>query len=37
MIYPFIINIIPAILRKISLKNSNKECLYNTSKVIQIL
>ena len=37
MIYPFIINIIPAILRKLSLKNSNKECLYNTSKVIQIL
>ena len=37
MIYPFIINIIPAILRKIALKKSNKECLYNTSKIIQIL
>ena len=37
LIYPFILNIIPAILRKQSLKKGNKECLYNTSKIFQIL
>ena len=37
LIYPFILNIIPAILRKLSLKKGNKECLYNTSKIFQIL
>ena len=37
LIYPFILNIIPAILLNLSLKKGNKECLYNTSKIIQIL
>ena len=36
-IYPFIINIIPAALRKISLNNSGKTCLYSLSKIIQII
>ena len=36
-LYPCIINILPSILRKISLKNTNKEYLYKTSKIIQII
>ena len=36
-IYPFIINLIPAFLRIISLKNSNRELLYKISKIIQII
>ena len=35
-IYPFFINIFPCILRMISL-NSKSECLYNFSKILQIL
>ena len=39
ILYPFFINLIPAILRLISLKdkNENKEFLYKISKIIQIL
>ena len=39
LIYPFIINIIPSILRKISLKdtNSNRECLFKISRIIQYI
>ena len=37
LIYPFIINIIPVILRKISLNKGKRECLYKTSKIFQIL
>ena len=36
LIYPFVINIIPAILRIQSLKKSNREYLYNASKVAQL-
>ena len=36
LLYPFVINIIPVILRTQSLKNSNGECLYNASKIIQL-
>ena len=36
LVYPFIINIIPVILRKQSLKNSKRECLFNASKIIQL-
>ena len=36
-LYPFFINFIPSILRKISLNNTNNECIYKTSKVIQII
>jgi surface protein len=37
LIYPFIINIIPTILRNQSLQKNKRECLYNTSKILQIL
>ena len=37
IIYPCIINILPSIIRKISLNNNNSECLYITSKIIQII
>ena len=36
-LYPFIINFLPSILRKISLNNTNNECMYKTSKVLQII
>ena len=36
-IYPFIINFIPAFLRKIALDGKNRECLYNTNKIIQMI
>jgi len=36
-IYPCFINIFPSILRKISLNNSHSECMYKTSKIIQII
>ena len=36
-IYPFFINIIPVIFRRISLKTKNGKCLYNTSKIFQLL
>ena len=37
LFYPFVINIIPFILRKQSLKKRKRECLYNASKIVQIL
>jgi hypothetical protein len=42
LFYPFIINIIPAVLRIYSLNKKNKDkkgenCLYKISKIIQIL
>ena len=37
LFYPFVINIIPVILRKQSLKKSKRECLYNASKIAQLL
>ena len=37
LFYPFAINIIPVILRKQSLKKSKRECLYNASKIAQLL
>jgi len=36
-LYPCIINFLPSILRKISLNNTNNECMYKTSKVLQII
>ena len=39
MVYPFIINILPACLRIFSLndKEKNKNCLYRTSQIMQLL
>ena len=37
LIYPFGINFLPAIIRRISLSDKNRECIYKTSKFIQIL
>ena len=37
LFYPFVINIIPLILRKQSLKKSKRECIYNASKIAQLL
>ena len=37
LLYPFIINLIPGVLRIYSLKNSNKDYIYTTSKIIQLL
>ena len=37
LIYPFVINLLPGFLRMPSLKNNSKECLYKTSKIIQII
>ena len=36
-IFPLIINLIPCFLRIYSLKNGNNECIYNLSKIIQII
>ena len=36
LLYPFIINLLPGILRISSLKRKNKECMYIISKIIQI-
>ena len=36
-LYPCIINFLPSILRKVSLNNTNIECMYKTSKVLQII
>ena len=35
VIYLFVINLIPGILRIYSLKETNRVCVYNTSKIIQ--
>ena len=37
LIYPFLLNIIPAILRAISLKVNNRKCIYNLSKVFAFI
>ena len=37
LIFPFIINIIPAIFRKFALTNKNRECLYNFIIILQII
>ena len=37
LIYPFIINLFPCILRKISLKNNNRKCLYKFSRVLHFI
>ena len=37
LIYPFIINLIPGIFRRIALRSNNKEFIYKISKIIQIL
>ena len=37
LIYPFIINLFPCILRKISLKNNNRNCIYKFSRVLQFI
>ena len=37
IIYPFVINLLPGCFRMPSLKNNSKECLYKTSKIIQII
>ena len=37
MIFPFIINILPAIFRKLALTNKNTECIYNFSIILQII
>jgi len=36
-IYPFIINFIPAFLRKFALDSKNKECLYKANGIIQMI
>ena len=36
-VYPFIINLIPCFLRKYSLKHKNKDCIYKTSKILQLI
>ena len=37
LIYPFIINLLPGLLRIPSLKEKNKSCIYKISKVIQLI
>ena len=37
MIYPFGIYLIPGIFRTISLKHKNKKCMYNFSKIVEIV
>ena len=37
MIYPFGIYVIPGIFRTISLKHKNKKCMYNFSKIVEIV
>ena len=37
LIYPFIINLIPGILRIYSLKNSKRECIYKINNIIQLI
>ena len=36
-IFPLIFNLFPCFLRVYSLKNGNNECIYNLSKIIQII
>ena len=37
LIYPFIINLLPALLRLYSLKNSKRECIYKINRFIQFI
>ena len=37
LVYPFIINLIPSILRIYSLSNKKRKCLYKISKIIELL
>jgi hypothetical protein len=37
LIYPFIINLFPALLRIYSLKKSDRECIYKISKILQFI
>ena len=37
VIYPFIINLFPALLRIYSLKKSNRKCIYKISKFLQFI
>ena len=37
LIYPFLINLLPGVIRIIALNNKKMECLYKANKVIQIL
>ena len=37
LIYPFIINLFPAILRVYSLKKSNRKCIFEISRILQII
>ena len=37
VIYPFIINLFPALLRIYSLKKSNRKCIYKISKILQFI
>ena len=37
LIYPFLINILPVFFRKFSLSANNRECIYKTSKILQLL
>ena len=37
LLYPFALNILPGILRIPSLKNTNHECIYRFSKIIQLI
>ena len=37
LIFPFFINLIPGIFRLLSLKRNNRECLYRTNLVLQLL
>ena len=36
LLYPFLLNLLPGILRISSLRRRNKECIFKTSKIIQI-
>ena len=37
LIYPFVINIIPAVIRKFSLNTDNREIFYKANKIIQLI
>ena len=37
LIYPFIINLIPGILRIYSLKDSDRKCIYKIARIIQFI
>ena len=37
LFYPFVINLLPGMLRKCSMKGNKSECLYKTSKFIHII